>query len=126
MAFITVSDAAGRVLFRRRATEVEIDEARRAAEEADAGAEAAMHEIAQQRYAALAAGTTIEQHFAPPQELADAEELEQYGGAESEFEDEPVVMAQAEHEPGLFDEEDAADDSWFGDARFMEEEEVAS
>lgn len=125
MAFITVSDAAGRILFRRRATDVEMEEARRAAEDADAGAEASMHEIAQQRYAALAAGTTIEEHLTPPDELAELEAFEPRS-SEPDFEEEPT-MAQAEsHEVGLFGDEEAADDSWFGDARFMDEEEVAS
>jgi len=124
MAFITVSDAAGRVLFRRRATESEMADAVRAAEEADAGAEASMQEIAEQRYAILASGGSLEQHLEPPDELAELEDLGAFS-REPEFEEEPV-MAQAQTEPeaqdpGLFGDDDL-DDSWFGDARFSEEE----
>jgi hypothetical protein len=50
-AFITVSDAAGRVLFRRRATVEEVVTAVRAAEAAEAEAEAAMERIARDRQA---------------------------------------------------------------------------
>jgi hypothetical protein len=48
-AFITVSDAAGRVLFRRRATADEVFNAVRAAETAEAVAAVAMERIAQER-----------------------------------------------------------------------------
>jgi hypothetical protein len=50
-AFITVSDAAGRVLFRRRATAEEVFTAIRTAEVAEAEAGAAMERIAQERLA---------------------------------------------------------------------------
>ena len=128
MAFITVSDASGRVLFRRRATDSEMSDAVRAAEEADAGAESAMQEIAEQRYALLATGASLEQHIEPPDELAELEDLDAVS-REPEFEEEPV-MAEADvvpeaQEPGLFGDDDL-DDSWFGDARFSEEEEIAS
>jgi hypothetical protein len=80
-----------------------------------------MQEIAQQRYAALAMGATIEEHLTPPDELAELEQFEPRMD-EPEFEEEPVM---AQSDPGLFGAE-AADDSWFGDARFLDEEEVAS
>jgi hypothetical protein len=50
-AFITVSDAAGRVLFRRPATVEEVHTAVRAAEVAEFEAAAAMERIAQERAA---------------------------------------------------------------------------
>ena len=126
MAFITVSDASGRVLFRRRATEGEIEEAVRAAEDADAGAQSAMHEIAAQRYQVLAAGTTLEQHLEPPSELEELEEFEGFEHFAGEPEDEVApVMAEAESEAGLFDDA-SQDDTWFGEARFTDEEELAS
>lgn len=50
IAFITVSDAAGRVLFRRPATGAEVDEALRAAEEAEREGQAAMERIAAERF----------------------------------------------------------------------------
>ena len=49
MAYITVTDAAGRVLFRRPATRAEVDEALRAAEEASRQGQAAMDRIAYDR-----------------------------------------------------------------------------
>ncbi len=126
MAFITVSDAAGRVLFRRRATDAEMTEAVHAAEEADVGAEAAMQEIATQRYEALATGTMIEQELAPPEEvMAELEEFEQVA-RESKLEGEPPREEAEPQEAGLFGEDEMLDDSWFGDARFTSEEEVAS
>jgi len=48
-AFITVSDAAGRVLFRRPATEAEMHGAMQAAEIAQAEGRAAMERIARER-----------------------------------------------------------------------------
>jgi hypothetical protein len=48
-AFVTVTDAAGRVLFRRPATDAEIMEALRAAEEAEAEGQAAMERIAAEK-----------------------------------------------------------------------------
>jgi hypothetical protein len=48
-AFITVSDASGRVLFRRRATADEVHNAVRAAAAAEVEAGAAMERIAQER-----------------------------------------------------------------------------
>jgi hypothetical protein len=50
-AFITVSDAAGRVLFRRPATDAEVMHAVRAAEAAEVEGRAAMERIAQERTA---------------------------------------------------------------------------
>jgi hypothetical protein len=50
-AFITVSDAAGRVLFRRPATDAEVMRAIRAAEAAEAEGRAAMERIARERIA---------------------------------------------------------------------------
>ena len=49
MAFITVTDAAGRVLFRRTATQPEIDEAAQAANVAEIEAQEAMERIAASR-----------------------------------------------------------------------------
>jgi len=49
MAFITVTDAAGRVLFRRAATQSEIDDAVKAASIAEAEAGEAMARIAAAR-----------------------------------------------------------------------------
>jgi len=49
MAFITVTDAAGRVLFRRTATQSEIDEAAKAADVAEIEAQEAMERIAASR-----------------------------------------------------------------------------
>ncbi len=49
--FITVSDAAGRVLFRRPATEEEVMSAIAAAQAAEAEGQAAMQRIAQERLA---------------------------------------------------------------------------
>jgi hypothetical protein len=48
-AYVTVTDASGRVLFRRRATPHEIAEALRAAEEAERGAREALTRIAEER-----------------------------------------------------------------------------
>ena len=48
-AFVTVTDAAGRVLFRRPATAEEIADALRAAEIAERGARAVLAEIAAER-----------------------------------------------------------------------------
>lgn len=50
-AFITVSDAAGRVLFRRPATDAEVMNAVRAAEAAEVEGRAAMERIAAERTA---------------------------------------------------------------------------
>ena len=55
-AYVTVTDAAGRVLFRRPATEAEIEEARQIAGDADAEAHAVLKAIAKDReHGALAA-----------------------------------------------------------------------
>ena len=48
-AYVTVTDAAGRVLIRRPATAEEIAEALRAADEAERGARAVLAEIAAER-----------------------------------------------------------------------------
>jgi hypothetical protein len=48
-AFITVTDAAGRVLFRRAATDAEVQEAVRAAQLAEIEGEEAMRQIADER-----------------------------------------------------------------------------
>jgi hypothetical protein len=120
-AFITVSDASGRVLFRRRATEAEITEAVHAAEEADAGAEAVMHEIAAERYAALAAGTTISQELEAPAELAEVEQL-----AAVSSQPEYTAQPMGEMESSEAGTDDGGLDPWFGDARFSQEEELAS
>lgn len=50
-AFITVSDAAGRVLFRRPATEAEVVGAMHAAETAEVESRAALERIAHERAA---------------------------------------------------------------------------
>lgn len=49
IAYITVTDAAGRVLFRRAATPHEVDDALRSADAASAEGEAAMDRIAYDR-----------------------------------------------------------------------------
>jgi hypothetical protein len=48
-AYVTVTDASGRVLFRRRATPAEIAEALGAADEAERGAREALTQIAEER-----------------------------------------------------------------------------
>jgi hypothetical protein len=48
-AYVTVTDAAGRVLFRRPATEAEIEEARQIAKSADAEAQSVLKAIAKER-----------------------------------------------------------------------------
>ena len=48
-AYVTVTDAAGRVLFRRPATAQEIAEALRAADDAERNARAALTRIAEER-----------------------------------------------------------------------------
>ncbi len=50
IAYITVADASGRVLFRRPATGAEVDEALRAADEAEREGQAAMDRIASERF----------------------------------------------------------------------------
>jgi hypothetical protein len=50
IAYITVADASGRVLFRRPATAQEVDEALRSAEEAEREGQAAMDRIASERF----------------------------------------------------------------------------
>jgi hypothetical protein len=102
MAFITVSDAAGRVLFRRRATEAEIAEAIRLAHDATAGAEAAMREIAAHRHEALAEGA-----IARPLGLEWSEKPAEEGPEESV----------------LFDDDGLRGDDWFSDVRFVDGEE---
>jgi hypothetical protein len=49
IAYITVTDAAGRVLFRRAATPQEVDDALRSADDATREGEAAMERIAYDR-----------------------------------------------------------------------------
>jgi hypothetical protein len=60
-AYVTVTDAAGRVLFRRLATPAEIEEAMRVASDADAEAEASLRRIAAERKEA-----SIPQMVVPP------------------------------------------------------------
>jgi hypothetical protein len=48
-AYVTVTDASGRVLFRRRATAEEIAEALRAADDAERGARSSLAQIAEER-----------------------------------------------------------------------------
>lgn len=50
IAYITVADASGRVLFRRPATADEVDEALRSAEEAEREGQAAMDRIGAERF----------------------------------------------------------------------------
>ena len=50
IAYITVADASGRVLFRRAATADEVDEALRAADEAEREGQAAMERISAERF----------------------------------------------------------------------------
>jgi hypothetical protein len=51
VAWITVTDAAGRILFRRPATEAEVVAARHAASDADRAAQGVMDRIAAERRA---------------------------------------------------------------------------
>ena len=50
-AYVTVTDASGRMLFRRPATAGELAEALRAADDAERGARAALARIAEARFA---------------------------------------------------------------------------
>lgn len=50
LAYVTVTDAAGRVLFRRLASAAEIDQAIRSAEEGDREGNAAMDRIEAERF----------------------------------------------------------------------------
>ena len=59
-AYVTVTDAAGRVLFRRPATQAEIEEAMQVADAADAEAQAVLKRIAQEREQALAAAAALQ------------------------------------------------------------------
>ena len=59
-AYVTVTDAAGRVLFRRLATQAEIEEAMQVADEADAEAQASLRRIAAEREQSLAAAAAQE------------------------------------------------------------------
>lgn len=121
MAFITVSDAAGRVLFRRRATEAEIAEAVRAADQADEGAQAALLEVAGERYAALATRSTIERAFAaPPDELDELTELAPPDVVQS-LDDTGFVELDRQIQEGELFAPDVVD-PWFDDARFRSEE----
>ena len=63
-AYVTVTDAAGRVLFRRPATAEEIAEALLAADNAERGARAVLAEIAAER------GMFESRSFAEPEERA--------------------------------------------------------
>ena len=61
IAYITVTDAAGRVLFRRAATPHEVEDALRSADTAQAEGEAAMERIAYDRlYNELSGGLAAE------------------------------------------------------------------
>jgi hypothetical protein len=61
LAYITVTDAAGRVLFRRPATPQEVDDALRSADTAQSEGEAAMDRIAYERlFSELNAGPSGE------------------------------------------------------------------
>jgi len=99
-AYVTVTDAAGRVLFRRAATQAEIEEAIAVAQAADAEAEAALKRIAGRR-------TQVLPTPAPP--AAEEEAAEDEEAAEEEAA--PVAFA-AEPES---DEFPAFDESAFGD-----------
>jgi hypothetical protein len=59
IAYITVTDAAGRVLFRRAATAGEVEDALRSADVADSEGEAAMDRIAEERLAHEITGPVI-------------------------------------------------------------------
>jgi hypothetical protein len=76
--YVTVTDAAGRVLFRRPATQAEIEEAMQVADAADSEAEAGLKRIAAEREANLAALRAEERRTAaqplPPHEERAAED----------------------------------------------------
>jgi hypothetical protein len=59
IAYITVTDAAGRVLFRRAATASEVQDALRSADQAQNEGEAAMDRIAYERLLAEISGPRI-------------------------------------------------------------------
>jgi hypothetical protein len=60
-AYVTVTDAAGRVLFRRPATEAEVEEAIQVAQAADSEAQAVLGRIAAEREQVLAQPPALEQ-----------------------------------------------------------------
>jgi hypothetical protein len=61
IAYITVTDAAGRVLFRRPATPQEVDDALRSADNAQSEGESAMDRIAYERlFTELSSGPSVE------------------------------------------------------------------
>jgi len=60
-AYVTVTDAAGRVLFRRLATEAEVEEARQIAGDADAEAHAVLKAIAKNREHAAVAPPVLDE-----------------------------------------------------------------
>src|SRR5690348_12477456 len=82
-AYVTVTDAAGRVLFRRPATEAEIEEARSIAKSADAEAQAVLMAIAKEREHA---------HLPPPL----------VGGKAGGEEAQPEIAAAKESAPADF------------------------
>ena len=73
-AYVTVTDAAGRVLFRRLATEAEVEEARQIAKDADAEAHSVLLAIAKDReHSAIAPPAEAEEMPADRGDSADEE-----------------------------------------------------
>ena len=93
-AYVTVTDAAGRVLFRRAATQAEIEEAMQVADSADAEAQAVLKRIAEEREQALAAA-------AAPEPLPSAQPEPQPVQARKEAEPEPQREEPESEEPAI-------------------------
>lgn len=75
IAYITVTDAAGRVLFRRAATAGEVEDALRSADVADGEGEAAMDRIAQERLAHEITGPVVPSFVDPDFPFAEGDIL---------------------------------------------------
>ena len=91
-AYVTVTDAAGRVLFRRPATQAEIEEAIQVADAADAEAQAVLKRIAEERQIAMAAA---QQQQALPPVAPPEPEARSDPEAEEPAEPEPVFTSKA-------------------------------
>ena len=87
-----MTDAAGRVLFRRPATQAEIEEAIQVADAADAEAQAVLKRIAEERQMAMVAAQ--QQQMLPP-EVPPEPEARAAPEAEEPAEPEPVFTSKA-------------------------------
>jgi hypothetical protein len=131
-AYVTVTDAAGRVLFRRLATAAEVEEAIQIAQAADAEAENVLKRIAKDRDKVVAAEaqraqldttqvqvveSTVPQASAETEELVETKgDLPEYEG-ESDFPDFVEGSAPVPHKPIKAKADDNAFDAFsaFGD-----------